>query len=61
MNEQIQSSNVSKGGWRRLAALAEKRNAEEQAKLPSHLRLSPEESLKKWNESAVRRRKLGLH
>lgn len=60
MNEQIQSSNVSKGGWRESVALAEKRNAEERAKRPLHLRFSPGEAMKRWNETAERRRKLGL-
>ena len=60
MKEQIQSSNVSKEGWRESFALAKKKSAEEWEKLPSHRRLSPEEALKRWNEKAERRRKLGL-
>ena len=61
MKEQIQSSNVSKGGWRQSIALAKKKSAEEWEKLPSHRRLSPEEALTMWNKKAERRRELGLH
>ena len=60
MDEQTKSSTTSTGGWRESAALALKKNAEDMAKRPPHLRLSREEAIAKWNANAKLRRELGL-
>lgn len=60
MDEQMKSSTTSTGGWRESVALALKKNAEDMAKRPPHLRYSREESIAAWNANAKLRRELGL-